>query len=126
MTFAGFHAHGSIRTVWKALEFNRRKGGLGDEKAQTEKRESKRQSSHGPFLLFIDPRGLKQCHEATGEPPPPTQIKNPAPPRFQAVTSGPRPFCHLDFRFTPAAGAGAAQGFPALINSVPDKRLLLI
>lgn len=70
MTFAGFHAHGSIRTVWKALEFNRRKGGLGDEKAQTEKRESKRQSSHCPFLLFIDPRGLKQCHEATGEPPP--------------------------------------------------------
>jgi hypothetical protein len=54
VTFAGFHAHGSIRAVWKALEFDRRKGGLGDEKGQTDKHESQRQSPRGSFLSFID------------------------------------------------------------------------
>ena len=84
MTFAGFHAHGSIRTMWKALEFDRRKGGLGDEKAQTEKGESKRQSSHGPFLLFIDPHGLKRRSRSPCEAAIPHANQSPAPPRVCA------------------------------------------
>jgi hypothetical protein len=38
--------------VWKALELDRRKCGLGHEKGQTEKRENKREWSRGPFLLL--------------------------------------------------------------------------
>jgi hypothetical protein len=75
VTFAGFHAHGTFRAVREALEFDRRKGGIGDEKWQTEKHENQRQSPHGSFLLFVDPRGLKRRHEASGEPPSQTQIK---------------------------------------------------
>lgn len=56
VTFAGFHAHGPIRAVCKALEFDRRNGGPGHEKGQTEKRKNQRQLPHGSFLLFIDPR----------------------------------------------------------------------
>jgi hypothetical protein len=56
VTFAGFPAHGTIGAVCKALELDRRRGGLEDEKGQTEKRENQRQSPHGSFLLFIDPR----------------------------------------------------------------------
>jgi hypothetical protein len=51
MTFAGFHAHGSLGTVWKPLELDRRKCGLSHEKEQTEKRENKREW-HGPLLLL--------------------------------------------------------------------------
>src|SRR6185437_7175761 len=55
--------------MWKSLEFDRRKCGLSYEKAQTEKRERKGDWSHGPFLLFIDPRGSERLHQPTGEPP---------------------------------------------------------
>lgn len=66
MTFAGFHGHGSIRTVWKALEFDRRQGGLSNEKGQTEKREQKRKWSHVLFLLLIYPRGFTKPLEGRG------------------------------------------------------------
>ena len=58
MTFASLHAHGSLGTVWKALEFDRRECRLSHEKRQTEKREKKRERSHDPFLLFIYPCGF--------------------------------------------------------------------
>src|SRR6185312_996395 len=49
MTFAGSHAHGHgpLGTCRKALELDRRKGGLSCEKGQSEKREEKRGSIHG-------------------------------------------------------------------------------
>jgi hypothetical protein len=50
VTFAGFQAHGSLATVRKTLEFDRRKCGACDEKAQSETYENKRQWSHGKFL----------------------------------------------------------------------------
>ena len=43
VTFAGFHAHMSLGTMWKALEFDRGKCGLGHEKGQTEEHEKKRE-----------------------------------------------------------------------------------
>ena len=52
MTLAGFHAHGSLGTVRKTLELDRRKCGLSHEEGETEKREEKRECSHGPFLLL--------------------------------------------------------------------------
>jgi hypothetical protein len=91
--------------VWEALEFDRRKGGLGDEKAQTEKRESKRQSSHGPILLFIDPHGLKRRSRSRCE---------------AAILFAQIKVCRC------RECVRSAQGFPALIDSVPDKCLRLI
>jgi hypothetical protein len=38
--------------VRKTLELDRRKCGLNHEKGETEKREEKREFSHGPFLLL--------------------------------------------------------------------------
>jgi hypothetical protein len=47
--------------VWKALELDRRKCGLGHEKGQTAKRENKREWSHGPFLLLNLPGADTPC-----------------------------------------------------------------
>jgi hypothetical protein len=52
MTLAGLHAHGSVGTFRKALELDRRECGFGHEKGQTDKREKKREWSHGPFPLL--------------------------------------------------------------------------
>jgi hypothetical protein len=43
VTFAGFHAHMSLGTMWKALEFDRGKCRIGHEKGQTEEHEKKRE-----------------------------------------------------------------------------------
>jgi hypothetical protein len=42
MTFTGLQAHGSLGTMRKALELDRRKGGLSYEKGQTEKRKKRK------------------------------------------------------------------------------------
>jgi hypothetical protein len=68
----------------KALELDRRKGGLGYEKEQTEKRENKREQSHGPFLLLYFIRGAQRPPVVAPAPPPLDANQSLAPPRFQA------------------------------------------
>ena len=83
MTFAGSHAHGHgpLGTCRKALELDRRKGGLSCEKGQSEKREEKRGSIHGRSVAqFV--RGSQAPSALRRRPDDANQ--SPAPPDFQA------------------------------------------